>query len=410
MNDEEKMIPENETAPETGSAPEEDKAADAVSEAPGEKKGKKAKKTPKTRMGKIWSVTWKVLLGLVGALILVVGGYVIYLVATYSRIEDNLVLEVVDAQQRSSALPEKGVTYTVVTQNLGFGAYTQDFTFFMDGGTESWGRSKESVENCIRTGAQTVKDLSPDFVLFQEVDFDSDRSYHTDQREWLKEAFPDMNSVCAVNYHSAFLAYPFSQPHGKSNSSLMTFSRFGIASAIRRSLPISTGFSKFLDLDRCYSVQRIPVSGGGELVLYNVHASAYGGSDEIRAAQMGMLFSDMQSEYEKGNWCVCGGDFNHDFTGTSTKDLNGGDNVDFGWAQPFPEDLLTENVSRAIDYDDGVKPTCRNCDVPYKKGNFVIIVDGFLVTDNVEVTSVRNVETKFVYSDHNPVVMQFVLK
>ena len=38
---------------------------------------------------------------------------------------------------------------------------------------------------------------------------------------------------------------------------------FPITSALRRSLPIETGFTKLLDLDRCYSVSRIPVDGGG---------------------------------------------------------------------------------------------------------------------------------------------------
>ena len=62
-----------------------------------------------------------------------------------------------------------------------------------------------------------------------------------------------------------------------------------------------------------------PECVGKELVLYNVHLSAYGGSDEIRTAQMTMLFNDMKAEYEKGNYTVCGGDFNHDFTGDSNK-------------------------------------------------------------------------------------------
>lgn len=118
----------------------------------------------------------------------------------------------------------------------------------------------------------------------------------------------------------------------------------------------------------------------------------------------------MKSEYEKGNYCVCGGDFNHDFTGDSTQKLNGGEGNSFGWAQPLPADILdAHGISRAINYDELV-PTCRNCDVPYKKGNFTVIVDGFLVSQNVEVKSVKNVDTGFSYSDHNPVVMSFKLK
>ncbi|MGN1095534.1 MAG: endonuclease/exonuclease/phosphatase family protein, partial [Eubacteriales bacterium] len=356
------------------------------------------------------NITLKVLLCILLAVILIVIGYLLYVLLTYSRIEDNVALEVNGVAGKEYL--ETGKTYTVVTQNLGFGAYTADFTFFMDGGEKSRAESRESVIECINAAAQKVGSFSPDFILFQEADIDSTRSYHVDQSKMLSDIFTGYNSVCAINYHSAYLMYPLNEPHGASNSAIMTLSNTKITSSIRRSLPISTGLSKFLDLDRCYSVSRIPVENGKELVLYNVHFSAYGGSDEIRSAQMNMLLSDMKAEYEAGNYCVCGGDFNHDFTGNSTQLLNGyDDNSEFGWAQPFPAELLPEGISRCTDYKDGeIKPTCRNCDIPYGEDNFVIIVDGFLVSDNVKAEYVENIQTGFSYSDHSPVVLKFSLE
>ena len=354
----------------------------------------------------------KVLLSIVIILVLVVGGYFAYVFIDYSRIEDNLKLDPSGTAAKTTV--KTGETYTIVTQNLGFGAYSQDFTFFMDGGKESWGRSKEEVTANINAGATTVQSFLPDFVLFQEVDFDSTRSYHIDQSKLLLEKFNDFAFTTAVNYHSAFLMYPLTKPHGTSNSEIMTLSKYAITGGIRRSLPISTGVSKLVDLDRCYSKSTVAVEGGKTLVLYNVHLSAYGGSDEIREGQMRMLFGDMKEEYEKGNYCVCGGDFNHDFTGTSTQDLNAGTGTtDFGWAQPFPAEILAEYecITRCTNYsNEKITPTCRNCDVPYEEGNFTIIVDGFLVTANVTCTKVTNHYTAFTYSDHCPVVMQFELK
>lgn len=351
----------------------------------------------------------KLLTSVISFVLIVAVVYVCYVFFSYSRIEDNKSLAVSGAGNAETL--KSGKEYTVATRNLGFGAYTADFTFFMDGGKESWARSAESVKNCIENATKETVACDPDFILFQEVDTNSTRSYHIDERQMITSALSEYSGVFAENYHSAFLMYPLTQPHGSSNSGMLTLSKYKVSSALRRSLPISESFSKFLDLDRCYSVSRIPVENGKELVLINVHLSAYGGSDEIRKAQMTMLFNEIKDDYEKGNYVVCGGDYNHDFTGTSTQKLNGGETVDFGWAQPFPDDLLPDCIVRADNYTDGkTEPTCRDCDIPYKEGNFTIIVDGFLVSKNVEITYLENVQTGFAYSDHNPVVMKFLLK
>lgn len=351
----------------------------------------------------------KAFIGIILAIIIIIVGYLGYVLLSYSRIEDNLPLTPTSANTDEKI--ETGKTYTAFIHNLGFGAYTRDFTFFMDGGTESWAESEESVIDCINKGIETAKTYSPDFIMFQEVDFDSTRSYHVDQQKMLSDAFSDYSNTFAVNYDSAFLMYPLTEPHGASKAGIMTLSRYNITSAVRRSLPISESVSKFLDLDRCYSVSRVPVENGKELVIYNVHLSAYGSNDEIRTAQMTMLAEDMKKEYEKGNYCLCGGDFNHDFTGDSTQKLNGGQTVDFGWAQPFPTHLFPDFIIRCDNYtQDKLTPTCRNCDIPYEEGNPTFIVDGFLVTDNIEVVKLENIQTCFEYSDHNPVVIEFILK
>ena len=352
----------------------------------------------------------KIALILVFSLLFAVVGYVLYVVLSYSRIPDNLAIAV-DSGSENGAV-SVNTEYTVVTQNLGFGAYTADFTFFMDGGKQSRAVSADSVRQCINSAIDSVSALNADFILFQEVDIDSTRSYHIDQYAMLRESFVGFSSAKAINYNSAYLMYPLLEPHGASYSSLATFSRFDITSSVRRSLPISTSFSKFLDLDRCYSVSRVSTDNGKELVIYNVHSSAYGGNDEIRTAQMTMLLNDMKSEYDKGNYVICGGDFNHDFTGDSTQRLNNGMGVmDYGWAQPFPTELIPDGLSRCVSYKNGeIHPTCRNCDIPYEDGNFTIVVDGFIISDNVECIELENIVTGFVYSDHNPVSLKFRLK
>ena len=63
-----------------------------------------------------------------------------------------------------------------------------------------------------------------------------------------------------------------------------------------------------------------------------------------------------------------------------------------------------------ISDDPELVASSRNCDVPAGPDSQTFVLDGFLVTGNVEVKELHNIDTGFAYSDHNPVVMRFVLK
>ena len=353
---------------------------------------------------------WKIPVAIFLLIVLAAGSYVAYVFLSYDRIEDNKALEV---QGNASEVAVTDREYTAVSYNIGFGAYTADYTFFMDGGKESRARSKDSVLACVDGVTETALSFDPDFALFQEVDTDSTRSFHVDEAARIIDLFDDagsFDSVFAKNYHSAYLMYPLLRPHGVSNSGLLTLSCADIDSSLRRSLPIATGFKKILDLDRCYSISRIPVDNGKELVLVNVHTSAYGTDASQGNAQMEMLFADLEAEYEKGNYVICGGDFNHDFTGTSREYFNPGSDKDFSWCQPFPEAFLPEGFSRCTNYEEGMVSSSRNTDIPYSEESFVVILDGFIISDNVSCGYVQNIDTGYRYTDHNPVVMKFTLK
>ena len=163
-----------------------------------------------------------------GVILLVLIAYIIYLYASYHRIEDNLVLKVepapdagedlegltsgarpASASARYNTALTAGETYSALTYNLGFGAYTPDFSFFMDGGRSSWAKSKGSVQNTIQGAGELIASYEPDFALLQEVDLDSTRSYHVNEYSILKTCLSSYNSVFAQNYDSAFLFYPF---------------------------------------------------------------------------------------------------------------------------------------------------------------------------------------------------------
>ena len=53
----------------------------------------------------------------------------------------------------------------------------------------------------------------------------------------------------------------------------------------------------------------------------------------------------------------------------------------------------------------------RDIAAPYAPGQtFVSIVDGFVVSDDVEVREITTLDNGFAYSDHNPVLLSFSLK
>ena len=220
-----------------------------------------------------------------------------------------------------------------------------------------------------------------------------------------------LHGTFAQNYDSPYLFWPLLEPHGANRAGQATYAAFPITSAVRRQLPIEDGFMKLVDCDRCYSVQRIPMADReGELVLYNLHLSAYTSDGVIAEEQLEMLFADMLSEYEQGNYTIAGGDFNKDLLGNSSE-IFGVSGPAYTWAQPIPASLVPEGLSMIAPFDEeNPAASCRNADRPYGPDNYRVTVDGFIVSANVEVRKARVWETGFRWSDHNPVYIDFILQ
>lgn len=353
----------------------------------------------------------KGILLILALLLLIVGIYVLYVFISYDRLDDRLALQV-EGHAASAAQTDR--TYRISSSNIGFGAYSSDYSFFMDGGKESRARSKEAVVENVTGSGRTAAGLNADIMLFQEVDFDGTRSWHVDEKELLldvldSEGVRDIAYTFAQNYDSPYLFWPLTEPHGKNKSGMLTVSSLSISDSIRRSLPIEGGFMKFLDLDRCYAKNRIPVDNGKELILYNLHLSAYTSDPATADNQLRLLFADMTEEYEKGNYIVGGGDFNKDLLGNSAE-IFGHEALEDNWAKPLSEDMIPACLQLIAPFQkDQPVPSCRNADQPYSEENFVVTVDGFLASDNVTVQNAAVEDTGFRWSDHNPVYMDFIL-
>lgn len=349
-------------------------------------------------------------------LVCVVGGYVIYMQSQYYRIEDNLPVETENNQEE---ILQAEKSYSIMTYNIGFGAYSPEYTFFMDtgimeDGTETQGTygkgiSKEDVEKNTQGSIERIEEAGTDFVFLQEVDVKADRSYHINQRDLITKSPAGYGNAFANNFHSAYLFYPFHDPHGAVEAGMLTLSRYHIDENIRRQFPVDNSFiTKFTDLDRCFMISRLPVDNGKELVLINVHLSAYDKGGVIRASQLELLNQVLKEERDKGNYVIAGGDFNHDIAGTIDT-FPSAQQVP-GWVFELDDSSLTEGYRFAKAENAGEVPTCRGADIPYEEGvTYTVVVDGFIVSDNLK-TETMNVDGDFLYSDHNPVVMNFEFK
>ena len=351
---------------------------------------------------------FKVILCVLLAIVVLAVGYLGYVLIDYHRIGN----ETVDMQPRLTKKAQTDVEYNILSWNIGFGAYESDYGFFMDGGTESWAWSKERLHSNIEAIGGLLDQRNADFITLQEVDTDSTRTYHVDEHSMLEERVDREKYECfyALNYDSPFLMYPLTQPHGKSVSGIETFAQFGMTSGTRVELPVEDSLMKLVDLDRCYSKSYIPVENGKNLVLYNTHLSAYTSDGKIATQQLEMLIKDMQSEYAAGNYAICGGDFNKDLLGDSSQYF-GVPGDGYNWAQPLPEGIFDgTDLSLVVPLDEkDPVPSCRNADGPYHEGQYVLTIDGFIVSANVTVSQSNVIDTGFAYSDHNPVYMTFKL-
>ena len=384
-------------------------------------------------MKKGLKITLITLAAVIGLIIVFAGSFVAYIFASYYRIGD------IDLSVNSFSAEESidvNTQYSCTTYNIGFGAYSQDYTFFLDTGYDDAGNetcghwskafSEERVQQNTSGAINTIKALNPDFMLFQEVDTDSTRSYHIDQNALITQEFNTYDNIHAVNFHSAFLPYPLYDMHGSVNAGITTLSKYKIQSAKRYQYTVADDVSKLFDLDRCFSVSVIKILTGKKLYIVNSHMSAYDKGGTIREQQMKELNAFLKTCADEGNYVLVGGDFNHDLLTYNPKYSYTNTNKPFGvtkkapdWvAYMFNEDGTSPIMDGYTIYAADNNPTCRNNDIEWIPGDtFVCTVDGYIASNNIKVNKIEAIQTKqglkgidgFAFADHEPVYIEFEL-
>lgn len=333
------------------------------------------------------------------------GGFLIYISLTDYKPENVIALEVQHNQDLSLPIEKE---FSITTFNLGYGGLDKNEHFFMDGGSNSRASSKEKVEENMLAIADFLKETASDFYFLQEVDRDSTRSYHINEEAYLTEKLPHYSSTFAQNYLVKWVPVPVTKPHGSVNSGLVTLAKYQISESKRLALKGQESWPRQLfELDRSMLEQRIPLANGKELLLINAHLSAYDKGGKVRKQQLGFINNYVTKEFEKGNYIIIGGDWNHSIP-TTDPNIFPTTEAWPDWLQMIPEDFLPEGFQWVA---DKTISTSRTIAKPYVEGeNFLSVIDGFLISENIELVSVSGHPLDFEYSDHNPVTVVFKLK
>ncbi|WDV47494.1 hypothetical protein PV797_07385 [Clostridiaceae bacterium M8S5] len=291
----------------------------------------------------------------------------------------------------------------IMTWNIGFGVLNRDVDYFTAGGKIAIAKSKSDVYQNLEGILKIMNSKPVDFYVLQEVDIKSKRSKYINEYEYILNSFRESCSAYAINYKVKFVPYPIFNELGSVKSGLVTIGKYSFNSAYRYNLPGNYIWPvRTLMPDRCILVTDCDIEGKKEkLYIINIHNSAFDRNAKNRKKQIEYIKNFMLEKYREGNYVVVGGDWNLIFNrNTSTYRSNPSELIPYNWNP--------EGWKWAVDYK---VPTNRKLRTAYdKKRTRVKVIDGFLVSPNINVIKVKGIDHEFRYSDHNPVLLRIELK
>ncbi len=323
------------------------------------------------------------------------------LVLIISDYKPNNIEDAIMKNSNKELLPNE---FSVTTLNLGYCSLDKESDFFFEGGKNTRGMSKEKVMKNLKGNSRIMMKQNSDFYLFQEIDESGSRSHNVNQLDFITSMFNKYNSTYAFNYKMMYLFYPFLKPMGSAYGGLLTLSKYRITDAKRYKLKGQESFPrKLIFLKRCMVVNTIKTIDNKHLYMINIHLSAYDKNGDIRAQQVKYIIDFLRELYDKNkNYIILGGDWNH----LLPKDLYREDMP--LWVNILPSEIYQSKFN--LVYDTKVN-TVRSLNAPYIKGeNFETVIDGFLISPNIDTVDVKTLDFGFEFTDHNPVKATFRLK
>ncbi len=304
---------------------------------------------------------------------------------------------VYESQRERFSLPD---TLTLVSWNIGYGGLGEDMDFFYDGGTRTR-TSREQTEENLHAIISKLKELSveSDFILLQEVDFGSKRSYGVDQFQMISEALGYKYSSTALNYKSPFVPIPIGDPLGRVESGVVTLSRYPIGESVRYQYPTVVGLpNRLFDLKRCMLSTSI-IDQGDTLWVNNTHNTAFDDGDMRRRE-----VAYMREIIEGQGLSVTAGDWNSTPPGYTPS----AESLSNEFFSPYP--LMAEDMPSGVSVHYTLTtPSVRYLYEPYIVGQTTTtLVDFAILSTECRIIEYKTLDLEFKNSDHNPIIITFL--
>ncbi len=345
---------------------------------------------------------WKI----IGLLLLIPLSYVIGCII-YAKVTYFDPMTVITLSEDPDAPKLSQHEFSAFIWNIGYCGLGEKSDFFYDKGKMVRPEEKDMMVYFEGMMQQLQQD-TVDFVMLQEVDTFSKRSYFQDQVSFIKAQHhaTNPNADFAINYSVKYVPQPWLEPMGKVNSGLLSLSKFKPYKVERHQLPGAFDFiTQLFFLRRCLLIQFFHLENGKDLVIINVHNSAYDDSGKLKKQEMDYLKKILTQYNDQGDFILCGGDWNQCPADFPYDKLAKGKQGDY---------FQTNVDSNFVDfgkwkYDETIATNRKNSTPYIKDKTFTTIIDFFWHSDNITVTKCQGIKNDFKYSDHQPVLLKFKL-
>lgn len=346
----------------------------------------------------------RILLFTIILIVVVVGGFLIFATIDDYKPEPQIVLYEDSSKTEKFSID----TLQLLVWNIGYCGMDKTIDFFYDGGTTSRVSKERTIENLENIKNFLVsKSENTDFFILQEIDKKAKRSYDLNQYDIITKALSKFKGFYGKNYDVSFIPIPISKPYGHVDAGLATFSKSTPTKVTRFQYPANFSWPlNLFMLDRCFLEERFSLRNGKELIVINLHNSAFD-DGSLRLEQLKFLNEYINKEFLKGNYLILAGDWNQsppnfkpNYSNEFVDDTTTNSFIDASifskdWTFIYSADLPTNRRSNIV-YDKATTPTT--------------VIDFFLISSNINLIEIENIDLNFESTDHQPVIAKFALQ